>query len=179
MLSLLPRAAASVASLLEHIPGSFTVSLMMDRTSSLLTTSQSPSLAITYSRSNQLLSASSKCICWNFSQAATRDTSIKVREYIRQCQNFVIIAPYSPKDTITIAITCNIFLTSKHNIFHIRITISMILKELLQKLSIRNWSFCPWYMMLKGKVNQTWSQMVIKESIKKGKQIVTSIFIKP
>lgn len=47
MLSLLPRSAASVASLFEHIDGSLTVSLMMDTTSSLLITSQSPSLAIT------------------------------------------------------------------------------------------------------------------------------------
>ncbi|CAA6673196.1 unnamed protein product [Spirodela intermedia] len=38
MLSLLPRATASVASLLEHMPGSLTVSLMMDTTLSLLTT---------------------------------------------------------------------------------------------------------------------------------------------
>lgn len=55
ILSLLPRSAASVASLLEHIPGSFTVSLIIDSTSSLLTTSHKPSLAITCRKPNVVI----------------------------------------------------------------------------------------------------------------------------
>nr|ACN36298.1 unknown [Zea mays] len=52
ILSLLPRSAASVANLFEHIPGSLTVSLIIDSTSWLLTTSHRPSLAITRNSSS-------------------------------------------------------------------------------------------------------------------------------
>lgn len=78
MLSLLPRSTASVANLFEHIPASFTVSLIMLTTSLLLITSHNPSLAITCSQFFVITSCFTQYYSYHNSNEFYRDNSFNL-----------------------------------------------------------------------------------------------------